>query len=159
MAAYCDIDDLEATLAGAILLGEDTKPSRATAEAEILSVGSQLNVALAMGEVALPIDPSLVDLIADLSRLNRREAAYQVRAMAQHVNDKDKDPLWVGWHKEFLDALALMREGTLSNPLQATPRWREEDVEADWLRVKAKWDEKIVTRKAGYLIKNVLNAV
>lgn len=43
--------------------------------------------------------------------------------------------------------------------LGATPRWREEDVEADWLRVKAKWDEKIVTRKAGYLIKNVLNAV
>lgn len=46
-----------------------------------------------------------------------------------------------------------------SVPLHSTPRWREDDVEADWLRVKAKWDEKITSRKAGYLIENVLNAV
>ena len=46
-----------------------------------------------------------------------------------------------------------------SVPLYATPRWREEDVEADWLRVKMKVDEKVVSRKAGYYSKNVLNAV
>lgn len=46
-----------------------------------------------------------------------------------------------------------------SFPLAATPRWRDDDAEAEWFRVKMKVDEKITARKAAFLVKNVLNAV
>jgi len=46
-----------------------------------------------------------------------------------------------------------------SDPMHITPRWRTEETEADWFRIKMKVDENITTRKAAYLIKDVLTAV
>jgi len=41
--------------------------------------------------------------------------------------------------------------------LMSTPRWRDEDAELEWFRVKMKVDERVTARKAGYLIKDVLS--
>lgn len=46
-----------------------------------------------------------------------------------------------------------------SDEMHMTPRWRTEEVEAEWFRIKMKVDESITTRKAAWLIKDVLNAV
>lgn len=109
--AYCTINDVLAHLSGWIELSESTKPTRAAVESEIEDVSSQVNVALAMGEVALPIDPSETDLLRDLKRLTSREVAFQARALAGTIREKDKVPVWETWHAEFLAAIELMKKG------------------------------------------------
>lgn len=55
-------------------------------------------------------------------------------------------------------SLAFMKTFA-SDRMHITPRWRDEDRESDFLRVRMKVDEKVVARKAAYYFKNVLNLV
>src|SRR6185503_19291781 len=99
---YCTIAQVKAVLSGKLELSESSKPTLAAVESEIASVSSQVDVALSMGDVALPIAGTETALLADLARLCYREVAYQAKGpMAGTTLEKDKDSLFVEWHKAF----------------------------------------------------------
>lgn len=113
--AYCLITDVTAHLSGWIELSESTKPTRAAVESEIEDVSAQIDTALAMGEVALPIAVSETALLRDLKRLTSREVAFQARALAGTIRESGKVPIWETWHEEFLAAIELMKAGEFTS--------------------------------------------
>lgn len=118
--AYCTPAEVQA-----IMPGEDNKlddagtwPALDTLEVEVEKVSNQLNSALVHGGVGVPVTD--VDVAGRLNLLSKREVAYQMMTSKGVSTGKELNPLWVGWHKDFTDAILKMEESEFAPQLSTT---------------------------------------
>ena len=108
MADYTDIAAVRSVLPEGVKI-DDVDALKVTELCGLVT--NRVNVALAIGNVDLPLsDP---ELEGDLDLLCRKEVAYQWMSSVRGGTAEDPKavPIWKTCHKDFEDALKLMREG------------------------------------------------
>lgn len=120
MAAYCTPVEVQA-----IMPGEDndlddatTWPTLATLTIECDKVANQINASLIQGGVSIPVVD--VDLLGKFNLLSKREVAYQMMATKGVSTGKELNPLWVTWHKDFMDTLDKLEDPNTAATLSST---------------------------------------
>lgn len=106
MANYFDVAAIQELAPAPVVMDELSQPKIAAVNNLITRITNQVNVALVMGGVALPISVGEVDFLGNLKLICAREAVFQIMATrGLKAGSQAEEPLWKTWHKDYQDAL------------------------------------------------------
>ena len=105
---YCALADVQGWLSALTTIGAGTSPSDTVVTGWISDFSGKLDAALERGNAVLPL--SAGELL-DLKLLVARKVAYEVQAAKANAEDTKLPALYLGWNKEWEDALLAIVEG------------------------------------------------
>lgn len=114
MADYCTLDQVRAALPGKTPLHSASDPSDTDANTWITQSGAMVDVALAAGNFVSPaVDTAQMNAIALLCA---GEVAFRVMERRVGTDTQQDNTSWGGYHRDFKEALAMMRDSTWAAP-------------------------------------------
>lgn len=115
MANYCTLDEVRGWMPGGAAIDDQASnpPTATTVSAWITKFTGEIDSAFASAGVTAPVTDA--NAVAMLNTKLAREIAYQVTAVRAAAQQKDVEPLYFGWHEEYLALLVQIQESAIGS--------------------------------------------